>query len=69
MYLNNKNLSNKEIIEHYLSHGIKNNFLYKLPDDFNIDIFKKLNKDLSHLDNQVIIKNFINNKYINRIYK
>ena len=63
-------LDNKEKIkEHYLNEGIKNKYWIKLPDDFDINIYKKLNQDLSELDEIEILKEYIQYGHKNRVYK
>ena len=70
VYLNNDNKYNKDKIkEHYLNEGIKKKYWIKLPDDFNIDIYIKLNQELANLDEIEILKEYVNYGYKNRVYK
>ena len=70
VYLNNDNKYNKEKIkEHYLEKGIKKKHWIKLPDDFDIKIYKKLNQDLETLDDDEIIKQYVKVGHKTRIYK
>ena len=65
------NLSDNELIQHYLEYGIKENRIYSinLEDDFNIDIYKKLNIDLNYLSDSELKYHFIKyGKNENRIY-
>lgn len=46
------NLTDKEAINHYLIHGIKEKRYYKIPDDFNVINYKKIYIDLSKLSDK-----------------
>ena len=80
-----KNLNDEEAIEHYLIHGINENRYYKkkekskkknimldkkLPNDFNATLYKKLNKDLQHFNDEEAIEHYlIYGIYEKRYYK
>ena len=64
-----KNYSNEEIEEHYLNIGVHKKYKIKMPIDFDVSIFKKLNVDLENINEFILIKNFIDGEYKNRIYK
>ena len=59
-------LSDQEVINHYLNHGILEKREYKiniysnnLPSDFNVLSYKKLNKDLKNLNNSELIFHYL----------
>ena len=68
-----KNLNDEEAIEHYLMHGVNENRCYKkkkskkkniildkkLPNDFNATLYKKLNKDLQHFNDEEAIEHYL----------
>ena len=66
-------LNNKELIDHYLTFGINEKRIYKIPDNlpknFNCKIYKLLNNDLLHLSDIELIKHYVTyGKYENRSY-
>ena len=68
-----KNLNDEEAIEHYLMHGVNENRCYKkkkskkkniildkkLPNEFNATVYKKLNKDLQHFNDEEAIEHYL----------
>jgi hypothetical protein len=63
-------LNNKDLEEHYLLYGLKENRLYKLPSDFDPKVYKSLYNDLSILNDDELKRHYMNNgAYEKRIYK
>jgi len=54
-----KNLSNSELVNHYLTHGYNENRIYKLPDNFDINKYSKY-EDLVNLEKVDLITHYIN---------
>jgi hypothetical protein len=67
------NMSDSDIVKHYLDYGKKENRLCKLEDipaDFDCSIYKKLNNDLEYLSDVNLKKHWcLNGKKENRLYK
>jgi hypothetical protein len=55
-----ENLSNDNLIKHYIEHGKNEKRVYKLPDNFNVNSYKKMNLDLIHLNDNDLIKHYVN---------
>ena len=53
-------LDNESLRIHYISYGSNEGRLYKLPYNFNVEIYKKLNKDLKKLNNNELLSHFVN---------
>ena len=53
-------LNNEALRIHYISYGSNEGRLYKLPDNFNVEIYKELNSDLQKLNNSELIVHFVN---------
>ena len=53
-------LDNESLRIHYISYGKNEGRLYKLPDNFNFDVYKELNSDLRKLNNNELIAHFVN---------
>ena len=64
-------MNDQDAINHYINHGSYEKRPYKeveelevkngnLPHDFNVTIYKKLNKDLEHMNDQDAINHYIN---------
>ena len=63
-------MNKNELKNHYIKNGIKENRLIKLPKNFDINIYKKYNNDLSSMTNNELIKHFVNYGYYeDRKYK
>lgn len=63
------NFNEEGLIWHFLRYGYDENRIYKLPDDFNFDIYKNYS-DLKNFDNEGLIWHYcIYGKNENRIYK
>jgi len=66
------NISNNDLKRHYLNIGKNENRIYKvrLPKDFDIDLYKTINKDLNYLksDSDVIRHYLLNGVIENRSY-
>ena len=58
-----KDLNDIQLIDHYLTHGIKEGRLYKhsLPKDFNVRLYKTLNSDLKNLNITQLIDHYLKN--------
>jgi hypothetical protein len=68
-----QNLNDENAIEHYLMHGVNENRCYKkkkskkkniildkkLPSDFNATLYKKLNKDLQHFNDEEALDHYL----------
>ena len=54
IYPDLSNLSDNELSQHYLLHGIKEDRIYKIDDEIKFDpvVYKRIYKDLSHLSNE-----------------
>jgi hypothetical protein len=46
------------LIKHYLEKGIKEKRLYKIPDNFDVNLYKKLNPDTENMNHNQIIEHF-----------
>ena len=53
-------LDNESLRIHYISYGGNEGRLYKLPNNFNFDVYKELNTDLQKLNNNELIAHFVN---------
>ena len=53
--------SNKELEQHYVLHGIRENRIYKLPKDFNPEKYKQIYSDLTNLNNEELINHYLFN--------
>ena len=62
-------MNKDKIQKYYLEHGILKKHWTKLPEDFDFNIYKKLNKDLDKLNKDDIIKQFVKIGHKTRIYK
>lgn len=51
---------NESLKIHYITYGSNEGRLYKLPDNFNFDIYRELNSDLQKLNNNELIAHFVN---------
>jgi hypothetical protein len=56
-------LNNNDLINHYYTYGEKEKRLCKLPNNFNVNIYKKNNDDLKNFNNNDLIKHFINHGF------
>lgn len=69
LYNDLQHLNNNDLREHYYIHGIKEKRLCKLPNNFNVNIYREKNNDLHNFSNKELIKHFINHGYKeNRVY-
>ena len=67
--INDDKMDEEKIKSYYLEHGILKKHWTKLPEDFDIKIYKKLNQDLETLDKNEITKQFVKIGHKTRIYK
>lgn len=63
-YYDLASLDNESLKVHYLSYGKNEGRLYKLPNNFSFEIYKKLNNDLKKLNNNELLIHFVNNGFI-----
>ncbi len=71
LYPDLSNLTDDELLDHYINYGFNENRIYKitLPNDFNTSNYKSLNIDLSHLnDNELKIHYYLYGSNENRPY-
>lgn len=65
--LHGLNMSN--LVKHYIEHGKLEGRLYKLPINFDLNFYRKYNRDLVHLGNDQLIEHYIyNGRKEKRIY-
>ena len=55
-----KNMNASSLIKHYLENGKKEGRIYKLPDKFDINYYRKNNMDIVNFNYDEIIKHYIN---------
>ena len=58
--------TNDSALIHYINNGFKEGRLYKVPDNFDIEIYKKIYFENDNIDTQTAMHVFINSK--NRNY-
>jgi hypothetical protein len=64
-----KDLNSDQLINHYINFGNKENRLYKLPEEFNVNTYRILNPDISNLNYEQLIEHYVNfGKKENRNY-
>ena len=56
-------MSENELINHYIQYGKQENRLIKLPENFNINLYKKKNNDLLLFNNDQLLQHFVNHGY------
>ncbi len=65
-----KDLTNKEVISHYLTKGISEERIYWIPEDFNCEEYKRLNPELQELNELALKEHYIKQGIkLNRTYK
>jgi hypothetical protein len=57
---NLKKIDNIRVIQHYFYTKCSNNILLKIPDDFDINLYKKINSDLITISDDKIMEHYIN---------
>lgn len=55
-----QNMNASSLIKHYLENGNKENRIYKLPDDFNPNWYRRYNRDIINFNYDEIIKHYVN---------
>jgi len=64
-----KNYSYNDLIKHYIEFGSKENRIYKLPHEFDVNNYRKLHNDLINLNYDQLINHYVNFGHIeNRSY-
>ena len=67
---NLKRLDDIRIIQHYFYSKYSNDISLKIPDDFDINLYKKINSDIKNISDDKIVEHYINHGIKeNRIYK
>lgn len=56
-------LNYSDLINHYINYGEKEGRIYKLPDDFNVDSYRKINSDLLNLNYEQLVSHYVNFGY------
>jgi len=59
-YIDLEGLNFSQLIKHYMTNGITEKRIYKLPNEFNINLYRTLNSDLENFNYDQLIKHFIN---------
>ena len=54
-----KKLSYSDLLYHYVNHGLKEGRICKLPNNFNLNHYRIINNDLSHLNYDQLITHYI----------
>ena len=66
LYNDISSYTNDSALIHYINNGFKEGRLYKIPDNFDIEIYKKIYFENDNIDTQTVMHIFINSK--NRNY-
>ena len=63
LYYDLLNMNKNQLIEHYEKYGKHEGRLTKLPDNFDINIYREKNEDLLLLNDKELLKHFVNHGY------